>query len=178
MRRDFPERVFELVLSLARQKGIAVDVGLDGASPTFPGNNISDVIRIAKQKPKSVSMAISPIGTPNHLGAELLAQLPDIELTFVPYGGIGPATPDLIAGRVDLAINGSYWVGSAIGAFAALGLLNTAWFPRDVGWRLAFALGAVLGLGILVVRRSLPESPRWLFIHGREGEAARVILTV
>jgi tripartite-type tricarboxylate transporter receptor subunit TctC len=74
------------------------------ASPMFPGKNITDVIRMAKEKPKSISMAISPIGTPNHLGAELLAQLPDIELTFVPYGGIGPATPDLIAGRVDLAI--------------------------------------------------------------------------
>jgi tripartite-type tricarboxylate transporter receptor subunit TctC len=74
------------------------------ASPTFPGNNITDVIRMAKQKPKSVSIAISPIGTPNHLGAEMLAQFPDIEITFVPYGGIGPATPDLIAGRVDLAI--------------------------------------------------------------------------
>ena len=74
------------------------------ASPMFPGKNITDVIRMSKQKPKSVSIAISPIGTPNHLGAELLAQLPDIELTFVPYGGIGPATPDLIAGRVDLAI--------------------------------------------------------------------------
>lgn len=74
------------------------------ASPSFPAKNITDVIRIAKQKPKSISMAISPIGTPNHLGAEMLAQIPDIDLTFIPYGGIGPATPDLIAGRVDLAI--------------------------------------------------------------------------
>ena len=74
------------------------------ASPMFPGKNIADVIRMSKEKPKSISMAISPIGTPNHLGAEVLAQLPDIELTFVPYGGIGPATADLIAGRVDLAI--------------------------------------------------------------------------
>jgi tripartite-type tricarboxylate transporter receptor subunit TctC len=74
------------------------------ASPSFPANSITDVIRIAKQKPKSVSIAISPIGTPNHLGAEMLAQFGDIDLAFVPYGGIGQATPDLIAGRVDLAI--------------------------------------------------------------------------
>jgi tripartite-type tricarboxylate transporter receptor subunit TctC len=74
------------------------------ASPTFAAKNITDVIRIAKQKPKSVSIAISPIGTPNHLGAEMLAQLPNIDLTFVPYGGIGQSTADLIAGRVDMAV--------------------------------------------------------------------------
>jgi tripartite-type tricarboxylate transporter receptor subunit TctC len=74
------------------------------ASPSFPARNISDVIRIAKEKPKSVSIAISPIGTPNHLGAEMLAQYGNIDLTFVPYGGIGEAIPDLIAGRVDLAV--------------------------------------------------------------------------
>jgi tripartite-type tricarboxylate transporter receptor subunit TctC len=74
------------------------------ASPSFSGKSITDIIRIAKQKPRSVSIAISPIGTPNHLGAEMLAQLGDIDVTFVPYNGIGPATPDLIAGRVDLAI--------------------------------------------------------------------------
>jgi tripartite-type tricarboxylate transporter receptor subunit TctC len=74
------------------------------ASPTFAGNNITDVIKIAKEKPKSVSIAISPIGTPNHLGAEMLAQLPDIDLTFVPYGGIAQSMSDLMSGRVDLAV--------------------------------------------------------------------------
>jgi tripartite-type tricarboxylate transporter receptor subunit TctC len=74
------------------------------AAPTFPANNIRDVIKIAKDKPRSISIAISPIGTPNHLGAEMLAQFGDIELTFVPYGGIAQAAPDVIAGRVDLAI--------------------------------------------------------------------------
>lgn len=74
------------------------------ASNSLPANNITDVIKLAKAKPGSISMAISPIGTPNHLGAELLSQLGGIDLTFVPYGGIGPATPDLIAGRVQLAI--------------------------------------------------------------------------
>jgi tripartite-type tricarboxylate transporter receptor subunit TctC len=74
------------------------------ASPSFPANNISDVIRIAKQNPHSVKIAISPIGTPNHLGAEMLAQYGQVDLTFVPYDGIAQAIPDLIAGRVDLAV--------------------------------------------------------------------------
>jgi tripartite-type tricarboxylate transporter receptor subunit TctC len=74
------------------------------ASPSFPGKNITDVIALAKQKPKSVSIAISAIGTPNHLAAEMLAQYGDIDLTFVPYDGIAKAIPDLIANRVDLAV--------------------------------------------------------------------------
>ncbi|HEX4409061.1 MAG TPA: tripartite tricarboxylate transporter substrate-binding protein [Xanthobacteraceae bacterium] len=74
------------------------------AAPSFPAKNIADVIRMAKERPKSVSIAISPIGTPNHLGAEMLAQYGGVDLTFVPYGGIAQAVPDVIAGRVDLAI--------------------------------------------------------------------------
>ena len=71
------------------------------ASPSFPANSITDVIALAKQKPKSVSIAISPIGTPNHLAAEMLAQFGGVDLNFVAYNGIGQALPDLIAGRVD-----------------------------------------------------------------------------
>src|SRR3954451_16284112 len=78
-------------------------------------------------------------------------------------------------GRVDLAINGSYWVGSAIGALVALVLLDKSILAADLGWRLAFAAGAVIGVGILLVRRHVPESPRWLFIHGREQEAERLV---
>ena len=70
----------------------------------FSGQNIADVIAIAKQKPKSVSIAIQPIGSPNHLGAEMLAQYGNIDLTFVPYEGIAQALPDLMASRVDLAV--------------------------------------------------------------------------
>jgi tripartite-type tricarboxylate transporter receptor subunit TctC len=75
------------------------------ASPSFAAKNITDIITIAKQKPKSISIAMSMIGTPNHLGAEMLAQYGNIDLTFVPYDrGGAQAIPDLIAGRVDLAV--------------------------------------------------------------------------
>jgi tripartite-type tricarboxylate transporter receptor subunit TctC len=74
------------------------------ASPSFPVQNITDVIALAKQKPKSVSIAIQPIGSPNNLGAEMLAQYGNIDLTFVPYEGIAQSLPDLLASRVDLAV--------------------------------------------------------------------------
>jgi MFS family permease len=95
------------------------------------------------------------------------------------YAAINSAIDELIParvrGRVDLIINGSYWVGAAAGAFASVALLDTALFAADVGWRLAFGLGALLGVGILIVRRNVPESPRWLFIHGHEQEADRIV---
>ncbi|MBO3744736.1 MFS transporter [Streptosporangiaceae bacterium NEAU-GS5] len=93
------------------------------------------------------------------------------------YAAINSAIDELIPkrnrGRVDLAINGSYWVGAAIGSVAALAFLNL--LPTGVGWRLAFGLGGVLGFAILLTRRHLPESPRWLFIHGHDEEAERVV---
>jgi MFS family permease len=95
------------------------------------------------------------------------------------YSAINSAIDELIParnrGRVDITINGSYWAGAAGGALLAVLALNTSVFAVNLGWRLCFALGAVLGLGVLLVRRNVPESPRWLFIHGREEEADRVV---
>ncbi|HST54845.1 MAG TPA: MFS transporter [Solirubrobacteraceae bacterium] len=95
------------------------------------------------------------------------------------YSAINSAIDELIPahhrGRVDIAINGSYWGGAIGGSLLAIVALNTSIFAVDVGWRLCFALGAVLGLGVLLVRRNVPESPRWLFIHGREEQAEEIV---
>lgn len=98
------------------------------------------------------------------------------------YAAINSAIDELIParyrGRVDIAINGSFWVGAAGGSLLTIVLLNPAYFDPALGWRLAFGLGAILALGILFVRKNVPESPRWLFIHGREDEGERVVRSI
>src|SRR5262245_5190956 len=77
--------------------------------------------------------------------------------------------PSKYRGRVDIWINGTYWAGAILGSFASLVFLNA--FAVNVGWRLAFLMGPVLALVVIVVGRTLPESPRWLMTHGRVEEA-------
>lgn len=96
------------------------------AAPAFPAKTITDVVNIAKQKPKSVSIAIAPIGTANHLGAEMLAQYGDIDLTVVPYDAAPQALPDLMTNRVDLEVANISWALPQIrnGTLKALAVLS------------------------------------------------------
>jgi MFS family permease len=95
------------------------------------------------------------------------------------YTAINSAIQELIParvrGRTDLIINGSFWGGAALGAGGSRVLLDPGLFGPDVGWRLAFGIGAALGLLILLLRHLIPESPRWLMTHGRLDEAERVV---
>ena len=95
------------------------------------------------------------------------------------YAAINSAIDELIParvrGRVDLMINGSYWLGAALGSTATIVLLDPRWLPVWLGWRCAFGIGATLGLVIIFCRRWIPESPRWLMIHGRNAEAEQIV---
>ena len=95
------------------------------------------------------------------------------------YSAINSTIQELIPARVrgwtDLVINGSFWVGAAIGAAGSIVLLNPALLDVDVGWRVAFLLGAALSVVIFFLRMWIPESPRWLMTHGRAREAEAIV---
>jgi MFS family permease len=95
------------------------------------------------------------------------------------YSAVNSAIDELIPahyrGQTDLAINGSFWLGAALGSLSTLITLNTAIFRINLGWRIGFGIGPLVGLAILYVRRFVPESPRWLLTHGRVDEAEDVV---
>ena len=86
--------------------------------------------------------------------------------------------PARYRGRTDLIVNGSFWIGAAIGAISAIVLLDPAIIDPEKGWRLAFLTGAGLGLIVFVMRFWIPESPRWLMIHGQPERAAKIVADI
>jgi MFS family permease len=95
------------------------------------------------------------------------------------YTAINSAIDELIPakyrGRVDIAINGTYWFGAMIGAFANIFLLNHDLVAENWGWRIGFFVGPLLGLVIIWLRRHIPESPRWMVTHGHSEEAHQIV---
>jgi MFS family permease len=98
------------------------------------------------------------------------------------YAALNSTNQEMIPARVrgwtDLVINGSFWVGAALGAAGTIVLLDPTLLPADMGWRAAFLIGGALGLVILLMRLWLPESPRWLATHGRHDEAERIVADI
>src|SRR5499433_1448837 len=98
------------------------------------------------------------------------------------YTAINSTIQELIPARyrgfTDIVINGSFWIGAALGAAAAIVLLEPTLFAPDIGWRLAFFIGAALGVLIFIMRLWIPESPRWLAIHGRPAEGEAIVAAI
>ncbi len=98
------------------------------------------------------------------------------------YSAVNSAIDELIParyrGRVDLIVNGSFWLGALAGAGASVLILNPAWLAPNVGWRLGFAVGGILGLSVLLLRRWGPESPRWLITHCRTAQAQQAMAMI
>ena len=95
------------------------------------------------------------------------------------YAAVNATIQELIPARkrgfTDLVINGSFWLGAALGAVGAVVALDPDVIDPELGWRVAFIIGGVIGIGVLLLRRFIPESPRWLMTHGRPEEASEIV---
>jgi MFS family permease len=98
------------------------------------------------------------------------------------YAAINSAVDELIPGKVrgtvDLIVNATFWLGAVVGSLASLALLNVGSIPLNLGWRFAFGTAAILAVGVLFMRLSVPESPRWLMLRGREEEADKIVTKI
>jgi MFS family permease len=98
------------------------------------------------------------------------------------YAAINSAIDELIParyrGRIGLIVNGSFWLGAVAGSGASLLFLNPDLIAPNLGWRLGFAIGGILGLGVLLMRRYVPESPRWSVTHGYVQEAEATVTDI
>ena len=98
------------------------------------------------------------------------------------YAAVNATIQELIPARkrgfTDLVINGSFWLGAALGALGAVVALNPAVIDPELGWRVAFVIGGIIGIAVLLLRRFIPESPRWLMTHGRPEEASDIVAAI
>ena len=98
------------------------------------------------------------------------------------YAAINSAVDEMVParlrGRINLAVNASYWAGAALGAVASLAVTGGGMLPEGMGWRIGFAIGGLLGLPVIWLRRFVPESPRWLVTHGYERDARRALAAI
>jgi len=185
-----------LEIQIIASNGFAEDLHMDAAQIGFAGTiylvgqvigslvfgRLSD--RLGRRKLFILTLFIYLIGS------GIAGLSPNMEFLFVfrfiaglgiggEYAAINSAIDELIPshyrGRVDIAINGTYWGGAALGSAANLFLLNPDNIPENIGWRIGFFIGPILGLAIIFLRRHIPESPRWLMTHGREKEAEATV---
>src|SRR4051794_30206973 len=140
--------------------------------------------RLGRQRLFFITLAVYPLATAATALSWSVASFAFFRfLTGAGIGGeytainstIQELVPARYRGWTDLVINGSFWVGAALGAAGSIVLLDPAHFSPDLGWRFAFFIGAALGVVIFIMRLWIPESPRWLMTHGRSDEAAAIL---